>query len=216
LSFLLTALLLGSGPAPLKLKLTTSLKAAYRVTTDQATYGASNPKPTEQVVNVMPFAFQVTSGGGNSAGLAITKGPLIVKGRPVGRSKVSVETIDAQGSARGRAPANFFVCLPPGGAKVGQSWKAPFFGGPPLPAGMQASYKYSSSASGLAVVDMTVDYAGAGKLHGTGKLFLRLSDGFLDHGSANFQIAYVQPDHKDPKKISVSSRVVLKYTIAAG
>jgi hypothetical protein len=79
-------------------------------------------------------------------------------------------------------------------------------------------YKYSGVTKDgrFAVVSVNVDNVGVSKLSGAGKLFLRLSDGVLDHGNATFTVSYVRPDTGDRTKMVVNSRVVLKYSITAG
>lgn len=203
-----------AAPQPLRLNLKSAAMVGYRVAMEQATYPGGGTKASEQSSLLTPYKFRGTAPGS----LEITSGPLVVKGRSVGRSKVSSVMVEAGGTVQGRAPANFFVCLPKAGAKVGQTWRAPFFGGPPLPAGGEAVYRYGgvSSDGRFAVVDLQVKSSGAGEVQGKGKLFLRLSDGVLDHGNAKFEIAYLRPDMKDRTKISVNSKVVVKYTITAG
>lgn len=109
----------------------------------------------------------------------------------------------------------FFVCLPPNGATVGQAWKAPFFGGAPLPADLEASYRYAGNSADkkFAIVEMKITAAGSSNLQARGKLFLRLSDGFLDHGNAVFEMSFIRPDLKDRSKLIVNSRVVIRYNI---
>lgn len=207
----LLALAVLAGPGPLQLKLTPGTRAAYQVAVAQSMYSGDG-KLTESSQSLTPFQLSVQAGNM----LQITRGPVVLRGQSRGRAKTWTEKLDAGGTAGGRAPVNFFVCLPPAGAKVGQTWKAPFFGGPPLPAGMQATYKLATVSAKYATVEMKIQQTGTSTLKGSGKLFLRTADGFLDHGSAGFEISFVRPDPNDRKKMSVNSRVSLMYTIKAG
>ena len=60
---------------------------------------------------------------------------------------------------------------------------------------------------------MSIDFNSACHVVGTGDLFVRTSDGYLDHGKANFDISYLRPDPKDRAKFNVNSHDVLLCAI---
>jgi hypothetical protein len=145
--------------------------------------------------------------------LRIETGPLFAMGRSVGRSKVRESEIAPGGFDKGKPPVMLFVLLPPSGVQPGQKWSAPFSAPAPIPGGLSAQYQYVKPAGKFAEVALTVKQQGSTRVTGSGKLYLRLSDGMLDNGSAKFVIEYLRPDMQNPGQTMVNSRTVAEVKI---
>ncbi|OJU62452.1 MAG: hypothetical protein BGO01_08195 [Armatimonadetes bacterium 55-13] len=206
----------GGADARLQLRLKPSASFGYSVVTEQKTLSGDGKKVSESTRLEMPYRLKVVNVTRTSSELEITQGPMIVRGRSVGRARVTTSKIDIGGFSGSQAPINFFVCYPKVGVVKGTTWKAPFFGGAPLPAGLTAVYTFRSVSSDgkFAIVDLKSSAVGASKVTGVGKLFIRMSNGVLSHGNAKFDIAFIRPDPKDRTKMSVNSRVSLSYRIS--
>lgn len=189
----------------LQLKLTPGGNTKFSIATEETTFGADG-KQTGQLTRKIPVAIQVVANNQ----LQISAGPLFTRGRSVGQIRVSKVTYSPA-----KPPINFFVIIPDGGVKLGQSWKAPFFGGPPLPAGIQATYKFSKVTADkrFAVIDMQTSHKAGAEMSGKGQFLVNLSNGLLNSGNANFTLAYVRPDQKNPNKMVVNSKTTLRVTI---
>lgn len=198
---------LGS-PTVQTLKLTPGLKVHYSVAVAETSFDAAG-KATGAPERIFPIGIEVA----DSKHLRVTYEAVIVRGRSLGRSRVSIQTVNGGGCASSGSPAPFFVVLPPSGFKTGQSWSAPFFGGAPVPAGLSANYRAGSNSNGFVPVTFNVKGIGASQVSGSGTLFLRQADGFLDHGSIVITLAFMRPDQKNPKQLVVNSKTILKYKI---
>ena len=191
--------------ATLQAKITTGASANYTIATEETTFGGDGKKSAQQLIK-LPIAIQVLAPNQ----LQITSGPMFARGRSVGRARVATVVYSPS-----KPPTNYYIIIPNGGVKVGQSWKAPFYGGPPLPAGIQATYKFSKITPDkrFAVVDMQTHHKAGADMSGKGQFLVNLSNGLLNSGNATFTLAYVRPDQKDPKKMVVNSKTVLNVTI---
>lgn len=212
-SLIVATLATFASASPVTLHLSPGKVVRYRVAMNQKETDASG-KPVMMGVtgsSQMPIQIQVLAP--NS--LQVTTGPLFAMGRSVGRAKVRQVSIDATGTARGTGPSWFFVTLPPGGAKTGQAWTGRMNVPAPLPAGLVATYRMNGYTpdNRFAKVSLNTSMVGATRVKGAGVLFLRASDGVLDHGNLTFGIEFIRPDLKDPKKSVVNSRVNVAVTI---
>lgn len=199
-----------AGDSPLAFRLKPGKTAKYRIAMVQTEVGADG-KQISKVANDTPI--KLTGLAPNRIKTEI--GPLFAQGRSVGRAKVKEIPVAADGSSKGYAPVPLFVTLPSKGASIGHKWTGPFAGLAPIPAGLKASYRYVANTKDgkFAEVSMSVAQKGATAVDGSGKLFLRRSDGILDHGNAKIQIAYMRPDQKDRSKMLVNSRVTMALKV---
>jgi hypothetical protein len=206
LTFGLASVVCAWAQAPLRLVAKPGAGGFYGVAMAESNFGPDGKRTGGSAIT-LPIAIRVLS----ATSAEVTSGPMVIKGRKVGRSRVATASLGPTA-----VPAPFFVALPIGGVRPGQTWKAPFFGGAPLPAGGNATYKFVNITPDkrYAVVSIGVQQDSSGRLKGQGQLFLRLSDGFLDHGAVRFEIAYLRPDQSNPKKLVVNSRTELLYTIS--
>ncbi|HEY0867164.1 MAG TPA: hypothetical protein VGE01_07295 [Fimbriimonas sp.] len=204
--FLLLPTFAQAAPNVLKFKPKVGSTAQYRLVLNQTEVGADG-KLKEKISSQTPVSLRFSSGNA----LRTEVGPLFTLGRSVGRAKIR-ETMMPNGTV---APTAFFVTLPTSGVKPGQKWTGVLNVPPPIPANLQANYRYvgPSKDGRFAEVAMAVAMPGSTKLSGNGQFFVRLSDGVLDHGNAKFDIAYLRPDQKDRSKMLVNSRVKIDYKI---
>jgi hypothetical protein len=210
-----TALALASAEETLILRLGAGSAVGYSVSVTNTESAGSGGKVMSTYATKTPVEVSVVSVKGRSAQVRVKAGPVFARGRSVGRAKMGDATVG--GDAGLRPAILLWVSLPPAGVRQGQTWVGGLNGPAPLPAGLQAKYRFASvSASGgkrFACVDMTVTAKAACTVRGRGKLYLRLSDGVIDHGNARFDIAYERPDPKAPSRMVVNSRVVLACRI---
>jgi hypothetical protein len=199
----------------LQYKLMAGKTFGYRVEVVESNYPGNASKPSRVMSNQMPIHLRVIGLERSRASVEVTKGPLVVNGRSVGRAKVSTEIFSDRGGTNDEISAPFFVLMPGGGVRFGQIWIANFTVGPPLPAGMQATYRYESVSKDrkYAIVTVKVKHSGASEVKGAGKLLVRLSDGLLESGNVTLNVLYVRPDPNDRSKMKVNERVEFKYTI---
>lgn len=188
----------------------------YRVDVLRIDYSGNSTKESSRQETGMPFDVRITSASGGTANLEITSGPLFARGRSVGRAKTTRMTVDRGFTSRGYPPSWLSVPLPPSGVKVGQTWRGILAGPSPLPAGISADYRYVKNVSAggkqYAQIDLRVSNNGAAQLRGSARLFLRMNDGLLSHGSAKFELTYIRPG-KPGEPPSVNSRTVLACTV---
>jgi hypothetical protein len=199
----------------LQYELTPGKAFGYRVKVVETTYPGNGANPTRVLSNETPIRLKVLSLERSRASVEVTKGPLVVNGRSVGRAKVSTEIFRDRGGTNDEISAPFFILMPVGGVRFGQIWIANFSVGPPLPAGMSATYKYDGATKDgkYAIVTVKVKHSGASEVKGTGKLLVRLSDGLLESGNVTLNVLYLRPDPNDRSKMKVNERVEFKYTI---
>ena len=191
---------------------TPGTSASYIVSMAETDYtGAGTDKVSARIERRIPIRLSVSAGSGKT--LQVTEGPLIVKGKSVGRARVKQLAVDTGGSIHGASPAYFSVPFPPEGAKVGRTWRAGLYGPAPMPGGLTASYKLLGVQGPYAKVAFSIDVNGSCHVVGKGDLFVRAADGYVDHGRATFDISYVRPDPHDRSKFNVNSHNVLTYSI---
>ena len=195
----------GFSQKPLAPTLTPGTTAKYRVSATVTEFAGAGSKASGSTSTELPIEIRV----GASHTLGIVSGPLVARGRSVGRSRRSLVSVDGGGGSRGQAPAQLFVVYPKDGVTPGQTWKAGFFGPSPLFAGLQATYKFVQVTPDkrFARIDLKVEGSGAGRVRGSGTLYVRFKDGYLDHGTAKFDISYLRPDMKDRSKMIVNNHV---------
>lgn len=177
----------------------------YTVETTETVLGADG-NVTETKHQKLPIKIRAIS----PSELEVISGPIFTRGRSVGRARTQTVPLNAT-----QVPSNYFICLPANGVKVGQTWKAPFFGGPPLPAGVHASYKFLKVAADKksADVQMSITHKAGADMLGSGLFQVNLQTGFLSSGKANFTLTYSRPDPKNPKKLLVNSRTKIATVI---
>ena len=187
-------------------------KANYVVSVNEIDYaGAGNEKATAHISSRIPIRLEVVNVGGPK--LQVIEGPLVIHGKPVGRTRTKQLAVDRGGAFRGFAPSYFSVPFPIVGAKPGQTWKAGLYGPAPVPGGLTGDYKFVGIQGGFAKIAVKIDVNGACHVVGAGELFVRVTDGYVDHGKVTFNLSYVRPDPKDRTKFSVNSHNVVIDTI---
>lgn len=189
----------------LKYSAKSGASVGYTVETTE-TVSAADGKVTESKHQKLPIKISVVS----SNELEIVSGPIFTRGRSIGRARTKTVLLNSS-----QVPANYFICLPANGVKVGQTWKAPFFGGPPLPAGIHATYRFVkvSADKKSADVQMSISHKAGADMSGSGLFKVDMQTGFLSSGKANFSLTYSRPDPKNPKKMLVNSRTKIATVI---
>ncbi len=189
----------------LSLRLLPQDKTSYTVESQETTVGADG-KQTESKSQRLPISILVSAG----KSLQVTSGPIFTRGRSVGKSRVKTLVFNEK-----QVPANFFICIPGSGVQVGKTWKAPFFGGAPLPAGIHANYKFSkiSADRQFAVIDMAVTHSGASEMNGKGQFLVNMKTGLLSSGNGQFSLTYKRPDSQNPQRMVVNSKTTIKVSI---
>jgi hypothetical protein len=162
----------------------------------------------------MPFSMRVDAARASGTDVTLTTGPVFARGHNAGRAKVRSFTLDAGGGYRGSVISWLAVPFPAQGASTGSTWRSGFFGPSPLPAGVHGDYKLVAVVGGFAHVKVKISMDGGTVVRGAGDLFVRTSNGSLDHGSANIDVAYFRPDPNDRSKMNMNSHVALKLLVA--
>lgn len=195
------------GSTPVRAHLASGATMGYRVEWSEAVYDPGKSQPSKITKSALPVKIRVV--GPNK--LEVTSGPQEFGGRSAGRARVNFVSVDSGNARSGVGSTPFGVPLPIGGAAPGQSWNSSLASIPPLPAGMATIFTFVKAASGFALVKMTCTFSGACKAHGSGDLYLRLSDGVLDHGSCVIDVLY--ETRAGSNAATVSSRHRFTYTI---
>lgn len=189
----------------LKYSAKSGASVGYTVETTETVSGADG-KVTESKHLKLPIRINVVS----PTELKVVSGPIFTRGRSIGRARTQTVRLNAT-----QVPSNYFICLPANGVSLGQTWKAPFFGGPPLPAGVQATYKFVKIGADKksADVQMSITHKAGADMSGSGLFQINLQTGFLSSGKANFTLTYSRPDPKNPQKLLVNSRTKVATVI---
>jgi hypothetical protein len=202
------------GQAPLRPRLTPGTVAKYTIITKDITYDGDTTKVKAQMTNRIPMRLTVTSESAGGAKVEISEGPVNTKGTSIGFPRMHHLTVDSGGSLKGKPCALLAVPFPISGAKVGQSWSGGLYAPTPLPSVAPATYKLESINGPFAKVTMHAKgYYGYG-LDGSGEFYVRVSDGYVDHGSVKLMITSVRPDKKNPRKLKVAYHDAVQYSIA--
>jgi hypothetical protein len=208
---LATATAFAAGDGLLSFRFGSAATAKYAVTVESRELAGADGKQTSQFTIKTPIEVAVQSRKGDLLSLRVVSGPIVARGRSVGRAKISDLTMS--GDVGARPPAMFWVLLPKAGVMPGKSWVAGFNGPSPLPAGLTATYRFASVVSvggkRLACLEVKVTAKTACSVAGVGKLYVRLSDGVVDHGQMKFTLSYERPDPQNRSRMVVNSRVVL-------
>jgi len=212
---LLTLASISFAQSPLKPRQTPGTVARYVITTTDTTYvGKTKEKIKAEMTSRIPMQISVASGTAGGAKLEVIEGPVIQKGNTLNRPRVHHLNVDSGGALHGKSPAYFSIAFPAGGAKVGDSWKGGLYAPPPLPTIAPATYTFSGIQGPFAKITMAVNaYIGC-RVNGTGEFFVRLSDGYIDHGQTSLRIEFLRPDKKNPRYVKVDSTDVIQYSIA--
>ncbi len=200
--------------APLRPHLTPGTNVTYFVSSlDTEFTGAGTTKGKVHRPLRTPIRMAVTSNNGHAAMVEVTEGPWQIAGRQIGRPRIHQIPVDAGGSEKGAAPAYFSIPFPTGGAKVGQTWRSGLYGPSPLPGGLTATYQFKSVQGPYAKIAMSIDAERSCHIVGSGEFYVRLADGYIDHGKAKFDISYLRPDMKDKTKMNINSHDVQVCTV---
>lgn len=165
------------------------------------------------------------AGGGSGFPMPVelTTGPYTVGKRTFGRPKTArfdldVRAVQARDGLK-RPPFPLSVALPGRRTKVGDSWVGVVYGPTPMPAGTKGTYRVlgvtSAGGAKCAKIGLKVALPGVTAINGSGEFLVRLDDGFVQSGSARFEIAYTRPDPVT-KKVSVSGRVQTSARVSRG
>jgi hypothetical protein len=187
----------------------------YKVNSVEKDFAGPSDKLSRSIVQGMPIQITAVKIQGGSTSVRVVTGPLVVRGRSVGRSKTNTFDVDSVNSWNGTPYALVGVVFPPGGAKQGQAWVAPFRGSPPLTAGLTATYKLmkTQTQGGQKVAFLSVSVRGDNscRTRGSGQLIVGEGDGIVRSGKLHFDIAFMRPGKG--KTMVVNSHDGLDYTI---
>jgi len=213
---LLHALILAThGSQVLRPSLHLNESYSYQIDSVERDFEGSSNKISRTISQGMPVQVTAVKSQGGITSVRVVTGPLIVRGRSVGRSKTNSFEVDMTNAWNGKPFTLVGVIFPTGGAKMGQTWTAPFRGSPPLNAGLTAIYRLMNTASqgGQKVALLSVDVKGDGscRTRGGGQLLVGLADGIVRSGKLQFDIAYMRPG--SGKALVVNSHDGLEYTI---
>lgn len=83
----------------------------------------------------------------------------------------------------------------------------------PISGGFLASYRNEGYQRPFAKISLRIDAKRTCHIVGSGLLFVRISDGYVDYGRAKFEISYVRPGVNDRSKLNVNSHDVLQCSV---
>lgn len=177
-------------------------------------YVGNSDKVLRQATSQGPYRWKVEQASSGYK-LNLTTGPFNVGGRDLGKPKTKLIEI---GSNLGRGQFSPFptgVVFPSGGVQVGQKWKAGFTALPPVPAGLNATYKYVKDSkvggSTLAEIQVSVDDSNACVTTVRGKVFVEKESGFVRSGKLSIDLKFMRPNPQ--KVLTVNSKFRLDYEI---
>jgi len=179
---------------------------SYRVVVTQTEFEGSGAKVTRSSVSEMPISILVL----DAFTVEVTSGPLFALGRSVGRARISKMKLD------GPALLSWlYVPTPPKGTKPGQEWMGGLSAPAPVPAGIQARYKYlaPTAKQPFGQVDVSASRNADSRLLATGKLFVDPITRIPHHGKVLFQMTYERPDMKDRTKMVVNSHMTVECVV---
>jgi len=189
---------------------------SYKVTSVEKDFEGSSDKVSRTINQAMPVRITALKAQAGKASVTVVTGPLMVRGRSVGRAKLNDFDIDSTNSAHGDPYALLGVVFHVGGVRPGQSWSAKFRGSPPLTAGLTATYKLTkqTAQAGERVALLTVSVSGdtSCRIRGAGQLTVGAADGIVRSGALHFEIAYLRPG--SGKSMVVNSHDGLDYVIS--
>lgn len=187
---------------------------AYKISSVERDFEGATEKVSKTIVQGMPVQIEALRVVGGKTSVSVVTGPLVVRGRSVGRSKTNTFDVDATNSWNGNPYALVGVVFPAAGAKPGQSWTAKFRGSPPLTAGLTATYKLTKittqSGQKVALLSVSVQGDNSCRTRGRGQLVVG-TDGIVRSGKLHFDIAFMRLGKG--KTMVVNSHDGLDYTI---
>lgn len=212
--------------APLRLRLSDGYQVGWRMETVRVDEGdvpgavdVGGGKKELRLAEAMPVGLTVQSGAGRTA--VLSRGPLEVRGRKVGRAKLTdlrlSPTGQMAGDAMGRPFAPLMVVLPDRPARVGLKWTSTFWGPTPTPAGVPATYTVKAlrnvAGQRVAEVTMAIKWEQGTRVTGSGTFLIRLADGYVDKADVRLRIEFLRAGSATDRRLTVSSRSRVTSTL---